>query len=186
MAKRTNRKASSPAGSDATATTGDKQPTESTPTVARRVLRDMECWWGYYMDKYNVTPEDPALLEELAGLVLGEAIDDATSAGISVPELRGGTARERLAWFRQWLGNDRRYTLDAEHVGVLRAMATAPDRLWFGVDLKFSVSPAQEGKTIGRRVNDLIGLGLAERPNGPRKGARITDEGLRVISRNTG
>lgn len=71
-------------------------------------------------------------------------------------------------------------------VRVLKAMACADgSRLLSGEKVAAEMDPKQtlSPRTIGPIVQKLIGLGLAERPQGPRSGARLTPLGRRRASK---
>jgi len=128
---------------------------------------------------------DDAGLEREAGRILAEALSDAADGNLVVECPTGGTAMERLARLKQWLlaaDEHAACELDAEAMDVLGVMASAPDRLWLGVEI-VAEAPSLERKTTDRRVAYLIRHGLAERPS-PRKGARVTPKGLRTYTRN--
>ena len=72
-------------------------------------------------------------------------------------------------------------TLDATNLAVLRFLGETAPRLVLNAAIE---AGAQRGKqAVIAAVNRLIDQKLAARPNGPRKGTTITDEGKRLLAR---
>jgi hypothetical protein len=72
-------------------------------------------------------------------------------------------------------------TLDATQVAVLRFLAETAPRLALNAEIEAGAERAKQA--VIAAVNWLIDRGLATRPNGPRKGTAITDEGKRLLAR---
>lgn len=77
-------------------------------------------------------------------------------------------------------GHETNIALDDEETIILNWLAKHPKKLYglYTLGNKTGISR----KTVGKKLNRLIGLGLAVRPNGSNKGATITREGISFLN----
>jgi hypothetical protein len=79
---------------------------------------------------------------------------------------------------------DRDPGLDHEDVSILTALNAQAPKLIAGSELESNANVSR--KTVGKRLNELIARGLAERPKGKRGGATITARGKALLGKCPG